>query len=60
MTEDEMVGWHHRLSGHGFAQVLGDSGDQRILESCSPWSHKELDVTQWLKNNKKSILLSHK
>ena len=22
MTEDEMVGWHHRLDGHGFEQAL--------------------------------------
>ena len=25
MTEDEMVGWHHRLNGSGFEQTLGDS-----------------------------------
>ena len=25
MTEDEMVGWHHRLNGHKFEQTLGDS-----------------------------------
>ena len=24
MTEDEMVGWHHRLNGHKFEQALGD------------------------------------
>ena len=23
MTEDEMVGWHHRLEGHEFEQALG-------------------------------------
>ena len=23
MTEDEMVGWHHRLNGHEFEQALG-------------------------------------
>ena len=23
-TKDEMVGWHHRLSGHEFEQTLGD------------------------------------
>ena len=28
MTEDEMVGWHHRLSGHEFEQALGDSEGQ--------------------------------
>ena len=26
MTEDEMVGWHHRLNGHEFEQALGDEG----------------------------------
>ena len=25
MTEDEMVGWHHRLHGHEFELTLGDS-----------------------------------
>ena len=24
MTEDEVVGWHHRLNGHEFEQALGD------------------------------------
>ena len=27
MTEDEMVGWHHRLNGHESEQILGDSGE---------------------------------
>ena len=31
MTEDEMVGWHHRLNGHEFEQILGDNGGQRNL-----------------------------
>ena len=25
MTEDEMTGWHHRLSGHEFESTPGDS-----------------------------------
>ena len=33
-TEDEMVGWHHRLNGHGFKPTLGDSGGQRSLACC--------------------------
>ena len=37
MTEDEMVGWHHRLSGHGFEQILEDSEGQGNLACCSPW-----------------------
>ena len=31
MTEDEMVGWYHRLNGHDFEQTLGNSGGQRSL-----------------------------
>ena len=33
MTEDEMVGWHHRLDGHEFEQALGDSAGQRVTKS---------------------------
>ena len=33
MTEDEMVGWHHRLSGHEFEQVLGDGEGQGSLDT---------------------------
>ena len=56
MTEYEMVGWHHRLDGHEFEQTLGDSEEQRSLVCCSPWGHKELDSTKWLKNNNTSII----
>ena len=35
MTEDEMVGWHHRLNGHKFEQTLGDSERQGSLACCS-------------------------
>ena len=35
MTEDEMVGWHHRLNGHESEQTLGDSEGQRNLACCS-------------------------
>ena len=45
MTEDEMVGWHHQLNVHEFEQTLGDSEGQRSLVCCSPWGHKELDMT---------------
>ena len=44
-TEDEMVGWHHRLSGHEYEEALGDSEEQGSLEWCSLWSHKESDMT---------------
>ena len=45
VTEDEMVRWHHRLSGHEFEQTLRDSERQESLVCCSPWGHKELDMT---------------
>ena len=46
MTEDEMVGWHHRLDGHEFEQFLGIDDGQGSLVCCSPWGHKELDTTE--------------
>ena len=52
MTEDEMVGWHHRLSGYELEQTLGDSEGQGSLWCCSPWGHKESDRTERLNNNK--------
>ena len=45
MTEDEMVGWHHHLSGHEFEQTPGDSEGQGSQVCCSPWGHKESDMT---------------
>ena len=46
-TEDEMVGWHHRLNGHGFGWILGVGDGQEGLVCCSSWGHKELDMTEW-------------
>jgi len=51
MTEDEMVGSHHRLDGHEFAQALGVGDGQGGLACCSPWGHKEWDMTEQLNNN---------
>ena len=45
MTEDEMVGWHHRFNGHELGQTLGDTEGQTDLMCCSPWGRKELDMT---------------
>ena len=45
MTEDEMVGWHHRLSGHEFEQTLGDGNGQESLACCSALGLKESDMT---------------
>ena len=47
-TENEMVGWHHRLNGHEFEQTLGVGDGQGSLACCSPWGHKELDMTEQL------------
>ena len=41
MTEDEIVGWYHRLNGHEFEQALGDGEEQRSLVGYSPWRRKE-------------------
>ena len=51
MTEDEMVGWHHRLNGHEFEQAPGDGEGQGSLACCNPWGHKKSDMTQQLNNN---------
>ena len=44
MTEDEMVGWHHRLDGQEFEQALGVGDGQGGLVCCSPWHRKESDM----------------
>ena len=47
-TEDEMVGWHHRLNGHEFKQAPGVGDGQGSLACCSPWGIKESDMTEQL------------
>ena len=47
-TEDEMVGWYHRLDGHEFEQASGVGHGQGSLVCCCPWGPKELDTTEWL------------
>ena len=46
MTEDETVGWHHRLNGHEFEDTLGVGDGQGGLAWCSPRDRKELDTTK--------------
>ena len=53
MPEDEMGGCHYQLDGHEFEQVLGVGDGQGGQVCCSPWGHKESDMTEQLKNNKK-------
>ena len=57
MTEEEMVGWHHRPDGHEFEQAAGIGDGQGSLAFCSPWGWKELDTTEWL--NFSTSLMPH-
>ena len=47
-TEDEMVGWHHWLNGHGFGWTLGVGDGQGSLVCCGSWGYKELDMAEQL------------
>ena len=47
-TEDEMVGWHHQLDGHGFGWTLAVGDGQGGLVCCGSWGHKESDMTERL------------
>ena len=49
-TEDEMVGWHHRVNAHELEQFPRDGEGQGSLACCSPWSCKELDTTYQVNN----------
>ena len=54
MTEDEMVGWDHQLSGHKFQQALGDGEGQESLACMGPKKYmgrKKLDMTERLKGS---------
>ena len=55
--EDEMVGWHHRLDGHEFEQVLGAGDGQEGLVCCSPWGCKQSDTTERLNWSETIIFL---
>ena len=48
MTEDEMVGWHHRINGHEFEGSLEVGDGEECLECCIPWGCKESDITEQL------------
>ena len=47
-TEDEMIGWHHWLDGHGFGWTPGVGDGQGGLACCNSWGHKESDTTERL------------
>ena len=44
-TADEMVGWYHWLDGHKFEQAPGVGAKQGSLACCSPWGHKESEMS---------------
>ena len=50
-TEDEMVGWHYQLNGHGFGCTPGVADGQGGLACCDSWGRKELDTTEWTELN---------
>ena len=52
-----MVGWHHVFDGHEFEQAPGDGEGQGGLACCSPWGHKESNITEQKNNNSKIYAL---
>ena len=48
MTEDKIIGWHHRLDRHEFEQAAGVDDGQGSLACCSLWDCKESDMTERL------------
>ena len=55
MTEDEMAGCYDWLNGPELEQTPGNGEGQGNLACCSPWCYKELDMTEWLNSNNKTI-----
>ena len=55
-TEDEMVGWHHWLDGHGFGWTPGVGDGQGGLPCGGSWGHKELDTSEWLNWTELTVL----
>ena len=49
-TGDETDGGYHPLNGYEFAQTPRDGESQGSLACCSPWGHRELDMTEQLNN----------
>ena len=55
MTGDEMVEWHHQLSGHEFKQTPGDCEGQGSLAYYNQQGHKKSDTTEQMNNNNRTI-----
>ena len=51
MTEDEMVGWHHRFNGHDLEPTPGDGEGPGSVVCCGPCGLKESDTTEGLNDN---------
>ena len=51
MAEDETIGWHHPLNGHGFRWTLGVGDGQGGLACCGSWGRKYSDKTERLNSN---------
>ena len=61
MTEDEMVGWHHRLDGHGFGCTPGVCDGQGGLACWGSWGRKESDTTEqlnWTETGELAVFLN--
>ena len=50
-TEDEMVGWHHQLTEHGFGWTSGVGYGQGGLACCGSWGCKEMRLSDWTELN---------
>ena len=58
-TEDEMIGWHHRLNGHQFEQTLWDSEGQGSLVFCGSWAHRESNTTVTEQQQRSHVYIFH-
>ena len=57
VTENEMVGWHHWLSGNEFEQAPRASAEQGNLECCSPWGLQRVGHTLWTEQQQQRLAL---
>ena len=60
MTEDEMVGWHHRVKGHEFEQAPGVGDGQGSWACYSPWGCKEWGTAERLDKKTHKLEYIHK
>ena len=59
MTEDEMVGWHHQLDGHGFGWTPKVDDGQGGLVCCDSWGRKESYTTEQLNGRNRKVYTGH-